>query len=131
VIVDVVIVAYNSRTTLRACVESLVRAPWVDVTVVDNASPAGPWVHVGGRPCRLGRVPEFTVPDSVKTDPSSGPSERMLADEMRRIANALARGAETNNICARAHARFGPIPAAAHSRRRLAGEQPVLGVSHL
>ncbi len=39
VAVDVVVVAYNSRDTLRACVEPLVRVPWVSVTVVDNASP--------------------------------------------------------------------------------------------
>ena len=39
VVVDVVIVAYNSRDTLRACVEPLASRPWVNVTVVDNASP--------------------------------------------------------------------------------------------
>ena len=37
--VDVVVVAYNSRDTLRACVEPLASLPWVDVTVVDNACP--------------------------------------------------------------------------------------------
>jgi N-acetylglucosaminyl-diphospho-decaprenol L-rhamnosyltransferase len=37
--VDVVVVAYNSRETLRACVEPLAQLPWVRVTVVDNASP--------------------------------------------------------------------------------------------
>ena len=37
--VDVVVVAYNSRATLRACVEPLADLPWVGVTVVDNASP--------------------------------------------------------------------------------------------
>ena len=39
VTVDAVIVAYNSRDTLRACVEPLAALPWVKVTVVDNASP--------------------------------------------------------------------------------------------
>ena len=39
VTVDVVVVAYNSRDTLRACVEPLAALPWVKVTVVDNASP--------------------------------------------------------------------------------------------
>ena len=29
-IVDIVIVAYNSRDTLRACVEPLVQIPWVE-----------------------------------------------------------------------------------------------------
>lgn len=38
-LVDAVVVAYNSRQTLRACVEPLTRLPWVNVTVVDNASP--------------------------------------------------------------------------------------------
>jgi GT2 family glycosyltransferase len=37
--VDAVVVAYNSRDTLRTCVEPLTRLPWVDVTVVDNACP--------------------------------------------------------------------------------------------
>ena len=37
--VDAVVVAYNSRRTLRACVEPLAALPWVAVTVVDNASP--------------------------------------------------------------------------------------------
>jgi len=37
--VDVVIVAYNSRDTLRGCVEPLVPLPWVSVTVVDNDCP--------------------------------------------------------------------------------------------
>jgi GT2 family glycosyltransferase len=37
--VQVVIVAYNSRDTLRGCVEPLVALPRVAVTVVDNACP--------------------------------------------------------------------------------------------
>jgi N-acetylglucosaminyl-diphospho-decaprenol L-rhamnosyltransferase len=37
--VDVVIVSYNSRDRLRACVEPLVHAPEAHVIVVDNASP--------------------------------------------------------------------------------------------
>jgi N-acetylglucosaminyl-diphospho-decaprenol L-rhamnosyltransferase len=37
--VDVVVVAYNSRDTLRACIEPVARVPWVDVTVVENACP--------------------------------------------------------------------------------------------
>lgn len=37
--VDVVVVAYNSRDTLRACVEPLTRLSWVNVIVVDNACP--------------------------------------------------------------------------------------------
>lgn len=37
--VDAVVVSYNSRDTLRACVEPLSRMPGVAVTVVDNDSP--------------------------------------------------------------------------------------------
>src|SRR3954447_24522740 len=37
--VDVVVVAYNSRPTLRACVEPLARESWIETIVVDNASP--------------------------------------------------------------------------------------------
>ena len=37
--VDVVIVSYNSRDRLRACVEPLVHVPEAHVIVVDNASP--------------------------------------------------------------------------------------------
>jgi N-acetylglucosaminyl-diphospho-decaprenol L-rhamnosyltransferase len=38
-VVDVVIVSYNSRDRLRACVEPLLAAPSANVIVVDNASP--------------------------------------------------------------------------------------------
>jgi N-acetylglucosaminyl-diphospho-decaprenol L-rhamnosyltransferase len=37
--VDVVVVSYNSASTLRGCVEPLASAPGVHVVVVDNASP--------------------------------------------------------------------------------------------
>jgi N-acetylglucosaminyl-diphospho-decaprenol L-rhamnosyltransferase len=37
--IDVVVVSYNSRDTLRGCVEPLVGLPGVSVTVIDNASP--------------------------------------------------------------------------------------------
>jgi N-acetylglucosaminyl-diphospho-decaprenol L-rhamnosyltransferase len=39
VLVDVVVVSYNSRDTLRRCVEPLADDPRVQVIVVDNASP--------------------------------------------------------------------------------------------
>jgi hypothetical protein len=39
--VDVVVVSYNSRDRLRACVEPLLALPTVNVIVVDNASPDG------------------------------------------------------------------------------------------
>jgi N-acetylglucosaminyl-diphospho-decaprenol L-rhamnosyltransferase len=52
VVVDVVIVAYNSRDTLRACVEPLVQVPWASVTVVDNASPDDSAAVVADLPIR-------------------------------------------------------------------------------
>lgn len=51
--VDAVVVAYNSRASLRGCVESLTRAPWVDVTVVDNACPEDSAEMVEGLPIRI------------------------------------------------------------------------------
>ena len=36
---DVVVVSYNSRNELRGCVASICREDWVNVIVVDNASP--------------------------------------------------------------------------------------------
>ena len=56
-LVDVVVVAYNSRATLRACVAPLCELPWVRVTVVDNASPEGGAETVADLPLRLIRAP--------------------------------------------------------------------------
>lgn len=55
--VDVVIVAYNSRNTLRACAEPLVQLPWVNVTVVDNASPDDSAAVVADLPIRTIKAP--------------------------------------------------------------------------
>lgn len=57
VAVDVVIVAYNSRDTLRDCVGPLLRLPWVSVTVVDNASPDGSAAVVADFPVRIIKAP--------------------------------------------------------------------------
>jgi N-acetylglucosaminyl-diphospho-decaprenol L-rhamnosyltransferase len=56
-VVDVVIVAYNSRDTLRACVEPLVQLSWASVTVVDNASPDDSALVVADLPIRTIRAP--------------------------------------------------------------------------
>ena len=56
-IVDVVIVAYNSRDTLRMCIEPLVHIPWVDITVVDNACPENSAGVVADLPVRIVRSP--------------------------------------------------------------------------
>jgi N-acetylglucosaminyl-diphospho-decaprenol L-rhamnosyltransferase len=55
--VDAVVVAYNSRDTLRACVAPLAELPWVDVTVVDNASPDDSAAAVADLPVRVIRAP--------------------------------------------------------------------------
>jgi GT2 family glycosyltransferase len=55
--VDAVVVAYNSRDTLRDCVEPLTRLPWVRTTVVDNASPDDSAAAVSGLPLELVRAP--------------------------------------------------------------------------
>jgi GT2 family glycosyltransferase len=55
--VDVVIVAYNSRDTLRACVEPLARAPWLRVIVVDNKSPDDSAAVVADLPVHVIRAP--------------------------------------------------------------------------
>ena len=50
VLVDVVVVSYNNRAQLRACVEPLLGAEDVHVIVVDNASPDGSLDVVDGLP---------------------------------------------------------------------------------
>jgi len=57
VVIDVVIVAYNSRETLRACVEPLVQLPWASVTVVDNASPDDSALVIADLPVQTIRAP--------------------------------------------------------------------------
>jgi GT2 family glycosyltransferase len=53
--VDAVIVSYNSRDTLRACVEPLSRMPRVAVTVVDNDSPDDALATIADLPVRVVR----------------------------------------------------------------------------
>jgi N-acetylglucosaminyl-diphospho-decaprenol L-rhamnosyltransferase len=55
--VDIVIVAYNSRDTLRVCIEPLVRLPWVNITVVDNACPENSADVVADLPVCIVRAP--------------------------------------------------------------------------
>lgn len=55
--VDVVVVAYNSRDTLRLCIEPLARLPWVNVIVVDNACPEGSPRLVEDLPVHIVRSP--------------------------------------------------------------------------
>ncbi len=55
--VDAVIVAYNSRDVLRTSVQPLAGLPWVNVTVVDNASPDDSAAAVADLPIRIIRAP--------------------------------------------------------------------------
>jgi N-acetylglucosaminyl-diphospho-decaprenol L-rhamnosyltransferase len=54
--VDVVVVAYNSNATLRACVAPLAADPSIHVTVVDNRSPDDPAHALDGQPVTLIRA---------------------------------------------------------------------------
>jgi GT2 family glycosyltransferase len=56
-LVDVVVVAYNSRGLLRGCVDPLVSVPWLRVIVVDNASPDDSVAAVAGLPVETIRAP--------------------------------------------------------------------------
>ncbi len=55
--IDAVIVAYNSRATLRACVTPLLDLPSVSVTVVDNACPDHSAEVIADLPVRVIRAP--------------------------------------------------------------------------
>jgi N-acetylglucosaminyl-diphospho-decaprenol L-rhamnosyltransferase len=55
--VDIVVVSYRSRETLRGCVAPLAELPWARVTVVDNASPDDSADSVADLPIRLVRAP--------------------------------------------------------------------------
>jgi N-acetylglucosaminyl-diphospho-decaprenol L-rhamnosyltransferase len=55
--VDVVVVSYNSRDQLRACVEPLLGVDGVHVIVVDNASPDGSLEAVQGLPLTAIQLP--------------------------------------------------------------------------
>lgn len=48
--VSVVVVSYNSRDRLPACVEPLAGRPWIEVVVVDNASSDGSLASIGDLP---------------------------------------------------------------------------------
>jgi N-acetylglucosaminyl-diphospho-decaprenol L-rhamnosyltransferase len=56
-IIDAVIVSYNSRATLRGCVEPLTRIDDVHVVVVDNASPEDPLDTISDLDASIVRAP--------------------------------------------------------------------------
>lgn len=56
--VDVVVVSYNNRESLRHNLEALVKVPWVHVVVVDNASPDGTLDAVRDLPLAAIQLPD-------------------------------------------------------------------------
>ena len=100
--VDVVIVSYNSRDTLRDCVEPLVGMNGVNVIVVDNASPDGSLESIADLPvvaiasgrnggfsfgCNLGAA-AGTAPLVLFLNPDA----RLERDELERMIAALESG---------------------------------------
>ena len=77
-VVDVVIVAYNSRDTLRACVEPLASRPWVNVTVVDNASPDDSAAVVTDFPVHIIDAPERVFAYGCNLGTAAGAAEFVL-----------------------------------------------------
>jgi hypothetical protein len=75
-VVDVVVVSYNSRDTLRACVEPLAGADGINVIVVDNASPDGSLDAIADLPVRAipsGRNGGFSFGCNIGLQASDAP----------------------------------------------------------
>jgi N-acetylglucosaminyl-diphospho-decaprenol L-rhamnosyltransferase len=99
--IDAVIVSYNSRDTLRACVEPLLRIPEVSVTVVDNASSDGSLESVSELPVRAiaaGRNGGFAFGCNLGTAAGTAPfvlfvnpDARVRPADLRRMAEVLER----------------------------------------
>ena len=92
--VDVVVVSYNSRDTLRDCVEPLVGLPGVGVTIVDNASSDGSLEAVDDLPIQAidaGRNGGFGFGCNVGLAAGSAPYVLFLNPDARMGREALAR----------------------------------------
>lgn len=92
--VDAVVVSYNSRDTLRACVEPLLALPGVAVTVVDNDSPDGSLEAVAGLPVRAiqsGRNAGFGAGCNLGAAAGSAPLVLFVNPDAEITAEALAR----------------------------------------
>lgn len=84
--VDVVIVSYNSRDRLRACVEPLLATDGVDVVVVDNASADGSLDEIRDlplKPIQLDRNGGFAHGVNVGWRASSAPYVLLLNPDAR------------------------------------------------
>jgi N-acetylglucosaminyl-diphospho-decaprenol L-rhamnosyltransferase len=92
--VDAVVVSYNSRDTLRACVEPLLALPGVAVTVVDNDSPDGSLQTVADLPVRAiqsGRNAGFGAGCNLGAAEGSAPLVLFVNPDAAIEADALAR----------------------------------------
>jgi N-acetylglucosaminyl-diphospho-decaprenol L-rhamnosyltransferase len=92
--VDAVVVSYNSRDTLRACVEPLARLEGVTVTVVDNDSPDRSLEAVADLPVRAiqsGRNGGFGAGCNLGAAAGTEPLILLVNPDAEITAGALAR----------------------------------------
>jgi GT2 family glycosyltransferase len=99
VLVDVVIVSYNSRATLRACVEPLAGEDWIQVIVADNASADGSLAAIADLPLTaLGLARNFGFAYACNRGAEAGsapsilflnPDGRIEPDALRRLLAVL------------------------------------------
>jgi len=97
--IDAVVVSYNSRDTLRACVEPLLDKPGVTVTVVDNASTDDSLAVVADLPVRAvdsGRNAGFGFGCNLGMASGTAPlvlflnpDARIDADDLERLSRTL------------------------------------------
>ena len=123
--VDVVVVSYNSRANLRACVEALTALEWVDVTVVDNASPDRSLDAVSDLPLRtiaLTRNAGFAYGCNVGAQVGAAPYVLLLnpdteieANSLRRLVDVLEKNAGAGAVAPRIVSPSGELH---HSLRR-------------
>jgi N-acetylglucosaminyl-diphospho-decaprenol L-rhamnosyltransferase len=92
-LIDAVIVSYNSRATLRGCVEPLSRMDDIDVVVVDNASPDNPLDTIADLPATAVRAPRnggFSYGCNLGAEQGSAPYVLFLNPDARIDAASLA-----------------------------------------
>jgi N-acetylglucosaminyl-diphospho-decaprenol L-rhamnosyltransferase len=92
--VDAVVVSYNNRATLRACVEPLMALPGVAVTVVDNDSPDGSLEAVSDLPVQAiqsGRNAGFGAGCNIGAAAGSAPLILLVNPDAELTADALSR----------------------------------------
>jgi glycosyltransferase involved in cell wall biosynthesis len=128
--IDVVIVSYNNRETLRECVEPLVARPGVTVTVVDNASSDNSLAAVADLPVRRlnsGRNGGFAFACNIGMAFGRAPlvlflnpDARIELGDLERLASVLAPEPGLFATFARSRVRFARLhagPASAFAQR--------------